>query len=369
MINSARLRQLLLDMIDIYSPSGKEEEVVSYLEAHLTRMGLPFVRQEVEEGRFNLIVMPDDAEPEVVFVGHVDTVVPAHIDAYRPEEDGDTIYGLGSADMKGGVAAMVEAFAAYLQQHGTLPHAALALVVGEEAAQDGAARLVDEYSFDWAIVGEPTHLDPCFSHYGYLEMELATTGRRVHASMAGMQTHAVKDMLQVLLGFGNFMDARYPEIVYNIRDLNSTRCGFAAPERCETAIDMHFPPRFPAGELMAEIEEQLARHEGVEMELSFITVRPGYDIPVKGSFPGILQSVYEQLALPWNPKAFVSDSDAAILWREGIRPVVLGPGRLEEAHTQDESVSFNSVAQAAAIYLCMLGELGTTQGPGKDQGT
>lgn len=359
MIDSTRLRRLLLDLIDIYSPSGKEEEVVSFIEEHLQQIGLPFKRQEVEEGRYNLIIMPDN-DPEIVFVGHVDTVVPAHIDDFRPEEDGDIIYGLGSADMKGGVAAMVEAFAAYFGKHGTLPSAALALVVGEEAAQDGAASLVDEHSFDWAIVGEPTYMDPCFSHYGYLEMELATAGRRVHASMAGMQSNAVKDILQVLLNYSNFMDTRFPEIVYNIRDLNSTRCGFAAPERCETSIDMHFSPCFSAGELMAEIEEHLSQYKEMAMELSFVTVRPGYDIPIKGNFPGILQQVYKQHNLSWKPKAFVSDSDAAILWREGIRPVILGPGRLEDAHTQDESVSFASVVQAAEVYLSILEELKDT---------
>ncbi|MBB5022315.1 M20 family metallopeptidase [Desulfurispira natronophila] len=361
MINEERLRKNLLEMIDIYSPSGKEEEILEYLETYLKEAQLIYEQQEVEEGRYNLIVQDENQEPRVAFVGHVDTVVPIHIDDYRSEEDGDTIYGLGSADMKGGVAAIIEAFATYRELYGTLPPAAMALVVGEEAAQDGAIRLVEEYGYDWSIVAEPTNGVPCFSHYGYLEMELSTAGRRVHASMAGRQTHAVKDMLRVLLRLSNFLDKKYPEIVYNIRDLNSTSCGFASPERCETAIDMHFPPRFPAGDLMAELEEELYENTaGIALETSFVTVRPGYDLPVKGPLARGLKEVYEKLGLSWNPSSFVSDSDAAILWREGIRTVVLGPGKLEDAHTQDESVDFASVVSAATIYLALMEKLAQT---------
>ena len=61
---------------------------------------------------------------------------------------------------------------------------ALALVVGEEEDGDGAVALGREFHFPWAIVGEPTNLQPCLSHYGYLEVQITTRGRRMHASLA-----------------------------------------------------------------------------------------------------------------------------------------------------------------------------------------
>jgi acetylornithine deacetylase len=58
--------------------------------------------------------------------------------------------------------------------------------------------------------------------------------------------------------------------------------------------------------------------------------------------------------------AFVSDSDAVHLWQNGIKPVVLGPGRLETAHTNDEHVDFGEVESAAHVYLDLLDLLGAS---------
>ncbi len=97
-------------MVDIYSPSGKEEEILDLLYGYLRRQKLPVVRQPVDESRHNLVVAPQGAEIRLAFIGHVDTVPAFDLDHYGYEEHGDQIRGLGAADMKGGCAAMVEAY-------------------------------------------------------------------------------------------------------------------------------------------------------------------------------------------------------------------------------------------------------------------
>ena len=73
-IDDRRLRSRLIDMLNIYSPSGKEEDVQLYLEKELHRAGLAVRRQVVEEDRYNLIVTMGSEAPPLFFVGHVDTI-------------------------------------------------------------------------------------------------------------------------------------------------------------------------------------------------------------------------------------------------------------------------------------------------------
>jgi len=357
-IDRQRLRDLLRSLIDIYSPSGKEGEVVDFLEDYLLKAGMHVVRQPVEEDRENLIVLPEGGDTDLVFLGHVDTVPAFDYEQYKCSESGDEMAGLGAADMKGGCAAMVEAFTALREFTEHEPSAGLVLVVGEEESGDGTSAMLEDYRFSWAVVGEPTNLVPCLSHYGYIEMELSTTGRRVHASLANPGFNAIRSMLQVLMGLTAHLEKTRQDVIYNIRDMNSSQAGFAVPDRCDVAIDLHLPAAAPVGEIAAELEDVVARTlpKGLDLRdaFEFCTLQGGYALPDKGWLPSLLQETYRRHGLPWSPGAFRSHSDANLLWAEGIRPIMLGPGQLEKAHTQDEAVSFSQVALASDIYLDLL---------------
>src|SRR4030043_2297863 len=72
-IKPKRLKNLLKDLVDIYSPSGKEEEIVEFAEKYLEKHGLVISKQEVDENRFNLIAFPEgNDEVGLCFVGHLD---------------------------------------------------------------------------------------------------------------------------------------------------------------------------------------------------------------------------------------------------------------------------------------------------------
>jgi hypothetical protein len=64
-----------------------------------------------------------------------------------------------------------------------------------------------------------------------------------------------------------------------------------------------------------------------------------------------IRNVFQHHRLPWTSKAFRSHSDANQIWASGVKPVILGPGKLEQAHSRDESISFQQVCLAAEIYL------------------
>ena len=360
-VDRYRLQEFLRGLVDIYSPSGKEEEALEFVCGHLEKHGLNVSRQSVEDNRYNIVVMPAVAEPVVAFVGHLDTVSAYDLEDYGYKSDGDIVEGLGAADMKGGCAAMVEAFIALNKFSDREAPAALCLVVGEEEEGDGAERLVAEYHFPWAIIGEPTDLRVCMSCYGYLEMQIQTNGKRLHASLADAGRNPIEALLRLILQISQYVGNKRPELVYNVRDLYSSQAGYAVPDRCEVWLDFHAPPAAPIGEITMELEELVDReqdaHSFVEFDFRIATIDSGYELPGRGPVAKALKKTFEKRGLPWEPQAFKSHSDANRLWAAGIRPILLGPGQLEKAHAPDESVSFTQIIEAAVIYLDLLSSL------------
>jgi len=355
-VQPERLKDLLKGLVDIYSPSGKEEEILRYAEDCLRSHGLAPIKQEVDENRFNLIVLPEERdEVDLCFVGHLDTVTAHDLEDYGFCEEGDTAFGLGTTDMKAGCAAMMEAFTVLTNKGATFPPVGLALVVGEEEDSDGAKTLVREYSFPWAVVGEPTNMVPCLGHYGYLEVLLRTGGRRAHSSMPEFGRNAIETMLRLLLRVTEYATSLPYGLAYNIRQLSGFPSGFVVPDACEAWLDLHLPPDSRIDVLKTELEQLVEAAAdsipGLDAYIRFEDTHSGYRISHERTLEKKLKEVYGKMSLPWEPQDFRSHSDANVLWAAGVDPIILGPGRLEAAHTPEESVSFNQVVQAARLYL------------------
>jgi acetylornithine deacetylase len=351
-----RLKKLLKDLVDIYSPSGKEEEVIEFAEQYLKKHGLIVSKQEVDENRFNLIAFPEGRdEVDLCFVGHLDTVTAHDLEDFDFSEEGDTIFGLGTADMKAGCAAMMEAFTVLASRKKASPPVGLALVVGEEEDSSGAKALIREYSFPWAVIGEPTSLAPCLGHYGYLEVLLRTEGKRAHSSMPELGQNAIEAMLRLLLQITEYVASAPHGLVYNIRELSGFPGGFVVPDTCEAWLDLHLPPNARLDVLKRELE-QLVEAAGANVpdlntRLKFEETHAGYRISEERPLISKLKETYRKMALPWESQDFRSHSDGSVLWAVGVDPIILGPGRLEAAHAPEESVPFQQVIQAAQLYL------------------
>lgn len=358
-INCQRLKLNLKKMIDIYSPSGKEVELLDYLTSYLKNFDFKLCRQKVSRKRYNIILKGKDlGSSNLLFIGHVDTVAAFSLKDYSFKETGkDMIFGLGSVDMKSGCAAMIESFIAFREATGNLPLADLALVVGEEDSGDGVSRLLQDYSYSWAVVGEPTNLKPCLNHYGYLECEFNTYGARRHASFGGKSHNAVYSMLNLLLELRNYFNFR-SNYIYNIRDLHSSDAGFSVPDSCVCWVDIHVPAKVDLNFLKEEVSQVidifLKKQLKAKVSLSFPTLHEGYKISHQQKIVRNIKEAYLRNNLKWSPGRFCSDSDASILHAAGIKPVIIGPGRLAKAHTERESVNFSQVIKASEIYSSIL---------------
>lgn len=358
LINRERLHRLFADMIDQYSPSGREEELTGFLAEYLSGTDLFVERQPVDETRSNLLISASGKNPDTLFLGHIDTVPAYDIEHCGFQEKDGVVYGLGTADMKSGCAAMIEAFVSAAEQ-GALPkHLMLALVVGEEETGDGTQALLRLHRFRSALVAEPTNLQPCLEHYGYVELLVRAFGYRRHAAMSDRDTNAIHAMLRFLIQLEDRIENEEPDTVLNIRDLHSSESGFAVPDRCAAAVDLHIQPHICARDYAAAlhtfIEQTLAKSRASNYEVEFPTLADGFRVDREHPLPQELKKIFQTLEKEWNPVAFRSHSDANLLRDGGCQPVILGPGLLSKAHTRDESIDFEQVVTAAEIYTRLL---------------
>ncbi|MDF1580013.1 MAG: M20/M25/M40 family metallo-hydrolase [Desulfuromonadales bacterium] len=359
-IDPQRLRGTLMEMIDIYSPSGKEEDIQLYLEELLAATGIPVRRQVVDEERYNLITTMGEGTPSFYLVGHVDTVAAWDIEEYAAVEQWGVVRGLGAADMKGGCAAMVEAWLALA----TLPEAqrpslGLLLVVGEEENGDGSARFLQEDQPEWVVIGEPTAMLPAFRHFGYMELALVTQGWRIHSSLPELGHNAIESMLRVLLQLQRLplLDPGAGRLVYSIREMSSSQAGFVVPDRCEALIDLHLSPDVDPGEVRRELEKILVKArrliKDLNLEARFDFEAGGYELALDNPLVAIMEETFPQLNLPLEFVPFRSHSDGNLFFQAGCKPLILGPGSLETAHTAEEQTSLAEVEVAARIYAAL----------------
>lgn len=368
-IDATRLQQTLLELVDIYSPSGKEEDIQLYIEDLFRQAGLDLQRQQIgeDEERFNLLATMGKKEPLFYLVGHVDTVADWDFEECGVRQEGDLIRGLGTADMKGGCAAMIEAWLALATlAEEEQPSVGLLLVVGEEENGDGSARFLETCRPPWVVIGEPTSLLPCFSHYGYMEVSLTTQGRRSHSSLPELGHNAVESMLRVLLHLGKdpLFDRDSSRIFYSIREMSSSRAGFVVPDRCEALIDLHLAPEIIPSLVQEAIEQRLATAgrfvSDLNLEVKFDFSASGYQLDHESWPARTLEQILPRLNLPLHFAPFRSHSDGNLFFEAGVSPLILGPGSLETAHTSEEQTSLLQVEAAARIYVALC--LGAMEG-------
>ncbi len=162
--------------------------------------------EEVVPGRPNVVSQVGrDSRPTFVLCAHIDTVSAAgmEIAPFEPRLEGRRVYGRGSYDMKGGVAAVLAAMAALSDSD--LPAKVMAaLVVDEEHSSIGADDFVARHGADACIITEPTDGRLCLSHKGFVWCRITTTGVAAHGSRWDLGVSAVGKMGRIVAELERF---------------------------------------------------------------------------------------------------------------------------------------------------------------------
>lgn len=370
-IDDERLVQLLIDAVEQYSPSYAEEPAMEVFADRLSEAGIPYMRQPLPEAtgpaadhRANLIIELGPQPAAVMWVGHVDTVPIIDEEEQRIHREGDILHGLGTADMKSGCAAIVEAVIAIVQAGVRLKRGLIvALVVGEEEYGDGSEALLEWRTTPLTVIGEPTGLTPCIDHYGYYECRLTAKGTRAHAALpevGASAIHAMLEWMRHLLEAGT--EHWFAEgLSISPRQINGGAGLFMVAEQCEAAVDIHAPPGVDSAAIDRLIEEARAKaqetHPRCDLEYENLYWATGYANTPEGPLIEPLRRAYAATGDDWAPAAFRSHSDGSLFHQKGSVPVICGPGRLEVAHTRHEHVSLEETRRAARLYAAMLYEI------------
>jgi acetylornithine deacetylase len=332
------LFDLTRNLIDIPSLTGTELEIARFLNSELQRLGYKVEVQELTAGRANLIATTGSAT-RVVFSTHMDTV-PPHIDS---SEDDDFIYGRGSCDAKGIIAAQIVA-AEELRRQG-VDQIGLLFTVDEEAGSDGA-RLANEHpvgeSCEFLINGEPTDNKLAIGSKGSLRLRVKADGRAAHSAYPEHGDSAIDKLLDVL---------------NDIRQVNWPTDEFFGETTCNIGI-LRGGVRanvIPAS-AEADLQIRLTTQSGPVKQLLESIVQPRAQI----EYLSVSEPV-RMLALDGFEKCVVRfTTDIPHLTNWGT-PILLGPGSILDAHTPHERVSKQALSEAVDHYVGLVKALLKTQ--------
>ncbi|MGA2921287.1 MAG: M20/M25/M40 family metallo-hydrolase [Candidatus Sulfotelmatobacter sp.] len=325
---------LTRQLVDIESISGNEAAVGNYLYRELCRIGYQTLRIPVEGDRFDVYATtPEQPNPQVVFSTHMDTVPP-----FIPSsEDAKRIYGRGSCDAKGIIAAMVAA-AERLRREGS--DVGLLFVVGEERDSLGA-KVANEYAATnpshhckYLVNGEPTENRIALASKGTLRVEVTASGRMAHSAYPELGESAIDKLIAALARLRALVLPVDPEVgpcTLNIGLIEGGRAPNVIPDYAHA--DLLYRLIGPSQDLRRQILEVAGDEVKVDfpLELSFLRLRT-----VDG--------------LPSMIAAFTTDIPKLTNWGE---PLLIGPGSIHVAHTDGEFIEKQQLAEAIDLY-CMI---------------
>ena len=322
---------------------------------------------EVLPGRFNVeAVLPGRGTAGICLSAHLDTVasVGMTVPAFAAVRDGDRIFGRGSADTKGSVAAMVCAFLQEAQLHDERggPPVLLLLTCDEESGFRGARHFASrqaEIGFGLAgvVIGEPTGNRLVTAHKGVYRCDLETTGVSAHASMPERGVNAIYRMATAVARIADLarvlpFQSPHPLLGGATLSIGTIQGGTAVntvPDFCSATLDRRLLPGETEEHVRGELAAALNGVVGASLGRPFLAV-PGYALDVRHPWA-------EHVRQAWGMKAGGTVpycTDASIFGAAGLPCVVLGPGEVSAAHTADESVSVGQLAAAVRLYRTLI---------------
>ena len=342
---------LTRELVQIDSTTYREGLLAEFLANYLSQTGWQVERTPVprpdpaltpgahprseDESRFNVYAAMPGVTPAVVLSTHMDTVPP-----YIPlREDADFLYGRGSCDAKGILAAQVAA-AERLREQGIA--VGLLFVVGEERDSAGAATANQHPKGSrFLINGEPTDNRLALASKGALRVELRASGIMAHSAYPELGDSAIDKLIEALhdlLAMPLPFEPTLGEDGHSTLNIGLLQGG-RAPNVIADKAEAHLLVRLvgPSDATRAAILATVAGRGEVHfsLDLPFIRMRP-----VAG--------------LPTMIASFTTDIPSLTAWGE---PFLLGPGSILLAHTPDERIAKQELLEAVDLYVNLASHL------------
>jgi len=354
---------LLTRMIKIYSPSGNEEEVSLFLANEMKKVGFHVHRDEVG----NVIGEIGEGSPVVLLCGHMDTVegeIPVRV------ED-NQLYGRGSVDAKGPLAAMIMAASNFTD--GGFPGKILVVgVVDEEGTGKGIQHFVEEgIQPDYAIFGEPSGLEKVvFGYKGILTVKVTVETPSGHSAAPWLFENAIEKAMDFWKQI-NRLHLREEKLKSRFYSITSCLTGIKGgnssasfiPSHCEILVQLRIPPQLTPEQVFDEVKRKIDRYRATNPKVTVALEM----VDIAKAFEADRRSVIVR-ALAWgirkttlNYASFsrkTGTGDMNVLGNALKIPVVTyGPGDSKLDHTPNEHIDIQEYLDSIEVLRKTLKKL------------
>jgi acetylornithine deacetylase len=356
--------RLLRDLVAINSVNPTlvpgapgERDVANAVAAEMRRIGLDVSIEDVAPGRPNVVGVLDGKTRgrSLMFCGHTDTVgVTGVTDPFTPVERDGRLYGRGAQDMKGGVAAMIDAARVVAERGLPAGRLIVAAVVDEEHSSIGADALAAKWTADAGIVTEPTDLAIAIGHKGFAWVEVEVLGRAAHGSRPAEGQDAILRLGRVLTyleALDRNLQQRPPHQLMGTASLHASFVEgghelSSYPDRAVLQLERRTLPDEPESQALEEVRHILAtlasEDESFRAAAKAMFSRPAYEVSADHELPRTLARAVSHVGGAPRITGASFWTDAAVLGHAGIPSILFGPGGAG-LHSIEEYVNVGDV--------------------------
>ena len=368
-------RLVAIDSVNPAFPGGKigEAGVVRFLADYFDQCGIAWRTVEVLPGRPNLIAcLPGKTRAGLCFEAHMDTVTAEgmSIPPFEPVVAAGRLFGRGSCDTKGSLAAMACALS-WLKKNQITPATDiyLAAVIDEELQYRGVTNLLaDGFQVQAAVIGEPTGLKVVPASKGVCRFVVETRGKAGHSSRPSSGHNAIYDMAAIISEIENGLVPELNQRLHPLLGSPTISVGVIEggalvniiPDRCRIQIDRRMLPGEDFASVPAEIGAIISKLKKNRPLLDAVIEPPlvtdyALDTPLDAAIVRCAAAACRHATGSGQIIGMGFGSDASKFSRAGIPAIILGPGDIQNAHAAVEYVDIAELEAAVRIYadLCL----------------
>lgn len=373
-VNTQRMVDLLRRMINVntVNPPGDEQRLAELVCEAVSAYGLECQFHQIDENRSNIVITLKGRDPtrkKLYFNGHLDTVPIGEqswtIDPFGAEIKDGRMYGRGTTDMKGGVAALLETMIILKENQFPLEHDVVFVgTVGEEVDCLGAQEVVKSGIIanpGAILIAEPSCLDLYIAHKGALWLELRTYGKTAHGSMPEEGINAIDSMMCILNELQKLKLDEIDDLLGMMtQSINTIHGGVATnvvPDYCTLNLDFRTVTASQNSKILNEIDTIIRGLSNTRIGFqAYYAVLQNLE-PLKNKN----ESAFIKKLQLMNQEMYQKDiqkrsanyyTDGSVFRKHFDGPIfIYGAGDPTLAHQPDESILISDLEKSVKFYL------------------
>jgi len=348
--------EFLKKMVEIYSPSGKEDKLAEFLKKYLENIGFKVWNDPVG----NVIGEIGSGSPVILFISHIDTV-PGELPI---KLDGNKLYGRGSVDAKGSCAAMILAISQSVKKKvkGKLIFAG---IVEEELTLKGVNQLIkNRPKADYAIFGEPGWSDRIgIAYKGRLGLKFKIESKKGsgHVASSWLYINGIEEAYQFWIDLKELFQDKYKgkspffSVIPNLTLISGGSAINVVPRNCLIDIDIRFPPGISSKKVLQEINSLInkkADSREVVISYDILNQIEAYRVDKKSE---IVQTTIQAIKEVLNKEAKILRKTGTCMMNKiaielNIDMISYGPGNPKLEHTDNEAIDIQDFLYSIKVY-------------------